>query len=97
MNPSFSCSILLAGLFVLSSPSHADTIKLGQDASIESILADHTGQRVSLMMESGNELTGTVIAVNGEVVHLGELAGREFFDAAIDMDNISAVIVRTKQ
>lgn len=97
MHHSLPSTVLLATLFVLSSPSHADTIELGQDATIESILTDHTGQRVSLMMESGNELTGTVLAVSTEVVHLGELAGREFFDAAIDMDNISAVIVRTKQ
>lgn len=97
MNHSLPCTVLLATLFVLSSPSHADTIELGQDASIESILANHTGKRVSLMMESGNELTGTVVAVSDEIVHLGELAGREFFDAAVDMDDISAVIVRTKQ
>jgi len=49
------------------------------------------------MMASGNKLTGTVIAVSDEVVHLGELAGREFFDAAIDMGNISPVIVRMKR
>ncbi|MDZ7735250.1 MAG: hypothetical protein U5P41_03230 [Gammaproteobacteria bacterium] len=97
MNHFFPVYVLIASLLTVSFPAHADSIVLGQDASIESILADHTGQRVSLMMESGNELTGNVITVNDEVVHLGELAGREYFDAAIDMDDISAVIVRTKQ
>ena len=30
------------------------------------------------------------------VVHLGELAGRELFDAAVDIKQVRAVIVRTK-
>jgi hypothetical protein len=30
-------------------------------------------------------------------VHLGELTGRDFFDAIIDTNRISAVIVRVKE
>ena len=91
------CGVLLISLFALVPLAHADTIQLGPDASIDSILSDHAGQRVSVMLDSGNELTGKVVAVTNGLLHLEALAGREYFDAAVNTDDVSAVIVRTKQ
>lgn len=90
-------SIVLFGLLMLSVQSHADSIRLGPNASIDSVLSDHVGQRTSVVLESGNELTGKVVAVSNGMLHLEALAGREYFDAAISTDDIAAIIVRTKQ
>jgi len=51
---------------------------------------------VALVMVSGPDLTGTVVKVGERVVHLGELQGREFFDAAVSLDRITAVVVRVR-
>jgi hypothetical protein len=46
---------------------------------------------------SGEELTGKVGKVTGKLLVLQELSGKEFFDAAVNLEKISAVIVRAKQ
>ena len=45
---------------------------------------------------AGQELTGTVREVTGKLVVLAKLSGREFFDAAVPLERIEAVIVRNK-
>ena len=48
------------------------------------------------MTRSGAELTGTITKVGEHVVHLSELAGREFFDAVVSLDQLPAVVIRTR-
>jgi hypothetical protein len=64
--------------------------------SVRSVLERHAGQRVTLVLQSGPELTGTVVKVTEQVVHLGQLQGREFFDAAVRLDRVSGVVVRVR-
>ena len=51
---------------------------------------------MTLRLVSGDELTGTVRLVSPQLVQLGELASREFYDAAVATKSITAVIVRTR-
>jgi hypothetical protein len=44
----------------------------------------------------GEEVSGMVSEVGDLVIQLSELAGREFYDAAIRLNQISAVIVRVR-
>ena len=55
------------------------------------------GKRVTLRTRSGSELTGVVRSVTPKYVHLGALAGRDFFDAVVAIETLEAVIVRTKE
>jgi len=66
------------------------------DDTVEKVLAAQKGKRVTVKLGPGDEITGVVKLVTPQVVHLGEVAGREFFDAVIDTQRIVAVIVRTK-
>jgi hypothetical protein len=63
----------------------------------QSVVAAQKGKRVTLRLRSGQELTGTLRESTDRLVVLGELSGREFFDAAVPIEAIEAVIVRTKQ
>jgi hypothetical protein len=45
---------------------------------------------------AGEELTGMVKHVTPYGVQLSELAGKEFFDAIMRLDQISAVIYRAR-
>ena len=66
-------------------------------ADIKATLEKYKGKRVALRLPSGEELTGQVASVEGGTVHLKELAGREYFDAVVEIDDISAVIYRAKE
>jgi hypothetical protein len=71
-------------------------IDLQAGDTIISILQKNAGQTVELRMNSGEKIGGKVEKVGDKLVHLSQLTGAEFFDAAVDLSHISAVIVRTK-
>jgi hypothetical protein len=75
----------------------AQGINLSPTDTIQSIVATQKGKRVTLRLRSGQEITGTLREFTDRLVVLGELAGREFFEAAVPVEAIEAVIVRTKQ
>ena len=77
-------------------PALAQEVTISANDSTQSVIAAQKGKRVTLRLRSGQELTGTVREATGKLVVLGALSGREFFDAAIPLDKIEAVLVRTK-
>jgi hypothetical protein len=90
-------ALAVAVAFALSvSASIAQPLVVTADDTLEKLLTAHKGKRVTVKLGPNDELTGVVKAVTPNVVHLSELTGREFFDAAVDMKQIRAIIVRTK-
>ncbi len=77
-------------------PALSDSLSVGPEDNIQTILAGHKDKRVTLKLVSGTEVTGIVGDVNKYVVHLMKLSGREFFDAAVSIRKIEAVVVRTR-
>ena len=65
--------------------------------TLHSVATAQKGKRVTLRLRSGQEMTGVLRESTDRLVVLGELSGREFFDAVIPMEAIEAVIVRTRQ
>lgn len=65
--------------------------------TIQKILEERKGKRVTLRLQGNDELTGKVRAVTGNLVQLGELSGRDFFDAVVELGKVSAVIIRIKE
>lgn len=88
---------LLLTVAVLSGAAAQTAARLavGPSDTLREVLARHVGKSVTLELTSGDELTG-VVRLSGEVVHLEQLAGKEFFDAAVDIDAVAAVIVRVR-
>ena len=75
----------------------APGLALAPSDTIQSVVSMQKGKRVTLRLRSGQELTGTLRESTDRVVVLTELAGRELFEAAVPIEAIEAVIVRTKQ
>lgn len=73
-----------------------DKLEVRKADTVRSLLERQVGKRVGLVLTTGPELTGTVTAVGDQVVHLSQLAGREFFDAMVSVDRISAVVIRAR-
>jgi len=90
-------TLTLALWAVSGGPVPAGELKVAEDAEFHQILAEQQGKRVALRMIDGGELAGIVRSVTPHVVHLGELVGKEYYDAVVSVDHISAVIVRTRQ
>jgi hypothetical protein len=64
------------------------------DASIADNLKIHQGKRVTLILDSGKELGGTVKEVGSTHLHLEALDGMDYFDALIRTDKIVAFRAR---
>jgi 16S rRNA U1498 N3-methylase RsmE len=66
-----------------------------QDDTTATVLKRQEGQRVELRLKSGEKISGKVAAIGLKSVHLSALTGQEMFDAVINLDDISAVLIRT--
>lgn len=63
--------------------------------TVLSILQENTGKTVELHLQAGDKIGGKIEQVNENVVHLSHLIGAEFFDAFVNVNDISAVVIRT--
>ena len=92
-------SLLIAILLALAcSGLYAQPkIDLQPSDTILSILEKNVGQTVEIRMKSGEKIGGKVAKVGDKLLHLSELKGAEFYDAAIEVADIYAVIVQTKK
>ena len=79
-----SCSGLLA----------QERAALQPNATVLGILQGSVGKGVELHLRSGEKVGGKVAQVTDNIVHLSNLTGAEYFDAFVDVKDISAVVLR---
>ena len=60
------------------------------------MLGSLVGASVDLTLRSGTVLSGKVASVQQNVMVLAELRGKEFYDAVVRIEDISAVSVRVR-
>jgi uncharacterized protein (DUF1697 family) len=100
--PSSIRSAVIAGCFLagllVSTAIHADEvgIEVNEPSWIGKTLEHQMGKRVKLKLRSGQELEGTVTKVGAHAVHVAQLAGMDFYDAAVRLDDVSAVVVKAR-
>ena len=91
-----SIAAVLVLAFLSALPVQAQELSIAASDTVQSLLAARKGKSVTVRTSGGQELTGTVRDVSAKLVVLGGLSGREFFDAAVPLEKIEAVVVRTK-
>ncbi len=64
--------------------------------SIADNLAVFKGRTVTVHLSSGQEVSGTVKEVKNGVLHLEKIVQKEYYDAVILLDRISAVEARVR-
>lgn len=64
--------------------------------NVTDVLRARIGKPVTLLLGSGKEYSGTVAEVRGEAVVLKSLSGKEFYDALIRLDAVSAIEIRNR-
>ncbi len=70
--------------------------KLKPGETMREVLSEHSGKVLALRLESGEEIEGTVTMVGNSLVQISKLTGKEFYDAVVSIDKISAVRMRTR-
>ena len=78
----------------LSTTATAGPPMIGHGDTIEHFLTGQKGRQVTIRLESGADLTGTVREVTGPLVHLSDLTDPTCGDAVIVTRSITAVILR---
>jgi len=92
-----SCSFLPGIVIVAlacSNLSAQEKVALPPNATVLSILQASAGKAVELHLRSGEKVGGKVDQVTDNVLHVSHLTGAEFYDAFIDVKDVSAVVVR---
>jgi len=79
-----ACSSLLA----------QEKLAIQPNATVISILQGNAGKTVELHLRSGEKVAGKVGQVTNNIVYLSHLTGAEFYDAFVDVKDISAVVIR---
>jgi len=67
---------------------------LQPNATVLGILQSTAGKPVELHLRSGEKIAGKIAQVTDNIVHLSNLTGAEYFDAFVDVKDISAVVIR---
>jgi hypothetical protein len=63
---------------------------------IPAVLKARVGKPVTLILRSGKEYGGTVGEVREQSVVLKSLSGKEFYDALVRLDDVSAIELRNR-
>lgn len=73
-------ALVLAAVCVMFSGSLAvaeeGKSELKANATMKEVLAERTGKRVTLRMQSGEDIEGTIVLVGNGLVHVSKLAGK---------------------
>ena len=76
--------------------SNSNDLDLDSPESIRITLDRHVGERITVSLTGGGELQGVVSKVGVTSLYITELTGREFFDAVVRLDHVSAVVVKKR-
>jgi len=69
-------------------------ISYNVSVSLTDNLKSLIGKKISVTLDSGKTFTGFVKEVGEHLVHLEKLDGKEYFDALLRIENISAIDTR---
>jgi hypothetical protein len=74
-----------------------ESAKFNVSGSIKDNLKTYVGKDVLIHLRSGHTFQGYIKSVGDQVVHLEKLAGRDFYDALIRIDDISAIEAKFRE
>ena len=84
--------ITLAGSTVLAE----SPLELQSNDTMHAVLERQVGKPVELRLKSGEKIAGKLQKVTGTLAHLAQLTDATFYDAAVDIDSVAAVVVRAQ-
>ena len=64
--------------------------------STSQVLDENVGKQVEVTVSGGTVFKGKLVGVGARAIHLGELSGKEFYDAVVEKSAIVAVSLRVR-
>jgi hypothetical protein len=94
-------TLIASGIFVVPVVSSAaEAAGAAPQFNVETTLAENLsalkGKIVTVTLSSGQAISGVVKDAKNGLLHLEKLSQKDFFDAVIVMDKVSAVEVRVR-
>jgi hypothetical protein len=89
-------AVLALGLIVSRGTHAEEALSVARGDGVRDVLTRQIGKSVTVRLRAGDEISGKAQIVGEHVVHLAQLAGRDFYDAVIRVDAIDAVLVRAR-
>ena len=74
-----------------------EDVKFDMSLSLVDNLKSFMGKNIFIHLNSGNTLQGNVKAVGNGLVHLEKLTGKDFYDALIRIEEISAIEAKFRE
>jgi hypothetical protein len=71
-------------------------IALQPNDSLRSVLEQQVGKSVELRMKSGEKIAGKLEKVTDKLAHIAHLTEADFYDAAVEIESVAAVVVRVR-
>ena len=90
---SFLIGTVIVALACSSVPAQ-EKVTLQPNATVLTILQASVGKAVELHLRSGEKMGGKVGQITDNIVFLSNLTGAEFYNAFVDVKDVSAVVVR---
>jgi hypothetical protein len=84
------------GLASLAAAADEQKFEIRGEDSVRTVIAAAVGKPVTLLMASGQEVTGTVVKVGDHAVQLTRLSGRDFFDGVFQLERVDGVILKVR-
>ena len=64
--------------------------------TVRSVLESQVGKAVELRLKSGEKIAGKLEKVTDSMALLTQLTDADFYDAAVDLGSVAAIVVRTR-
>jgi hypothetical protein len=90
------CSLMWAAPTTVpaKSPSPVEGVRFDTGTAMKENLKSLVGKDVHVHLRSGKSFQGYVKSVGDGLLHLEKLAGRDFFDALVRIEDVSALEVK---
>lgn len=89
--------LLVVSLAAAAAERDGDKFRIRTTDNLRTMLEQEMDRPVKVRLTSGQELSGTVVRLGAGVVQLSHVGGMEFYDAVINIDDISAVLLRVRK
>jgi hypothetical protein len=89
-------ALLAVGALVSPNALAQSKIDLQANDTIRSVLEHQVGKAVELRLKSGEKIAGKLEKVTDKMAHLAQITDADFYDAAVDLDSVAAIVWRAR-
>ena len=93
----FSAVLVIAPAVQARSITPVEGAKFDTVSSIKDNLKAHIGKDVVIHVRSGKSFQGQVKAIGDHLIHLEKIAGRDFYDALIRLEDVTTVETKFRE